>query len=54
MEIVLIGNKSDRDLERKVSYEDALRYATDNNAQYFEVSAKSGFNVNLAFESTIN
>ena len=41
--IVLVGNKKDRDNERKVSYEDAKNYAEDNHfGGYFEVSAKSG------------
>ena len=40
--IVLVGNKNDKTEERKVSYEEAKKYAEENNFEgYYEVSAKS-------------
>lgn len=48
----LIGNKSDRNEERKVKFEEATELAGDN--LYYEVSAKSGNNVSLAFEQLIS
>ena len=47
--VYLVGNKSDLDTERKVSYEDAIEYATKMGFNYFEISAKSGFNVEKMF-----
>lgn len=46
--ICLLGNKSDLINERNVAYEDAKDLAGDN--LYYEVSAKTGNNVTLAFE----
>ena len=46
--ICLLGNKADISDDRNVAYEDAKSLAEDN--LYYEVSAKSGNNVSLAFE----
>lgn len=46
--ICLLGNKSELTSERNVAYEDAKDIAGDN--LYYEVSAKTGNNVSLAFE----
>lgn len=46
--IILLGNKTD--LPRTVKREDAEKIAKENNIRYFEVSAKSGDNINEAFE----
>ena len=43
--IVLIGNKSDLDSERKVPIENGEKYAKDNNTIFFEASAKTGTNI---------
>ncbi len=48
--IVLVGNKKDRNKERKVLYEEAKKYAEDNNfGGYFEVSAKTKEGINDLF-----
>lgn len=47
----IIGNKSDKEKERVVKYEDATSVAGDN--LYYEVSAKNGNNVSLAIEQLV-
>ena len=46
--LCLLGNKADLTSDRNVAYEDAKTVADDN--LYYEVSAKTGNNVSLAFE----
>ena len=48
--IILIGNKSDLASERQVSKEEAETYAKRLGLIYIEVSAKTGHNVNIAFD----
>ena len=45
---VLVGNKCDRD-DRKVSYEEGAKLASEYKMQFFETSAKSNYNVNETF-----
>ena len=40
-----MGNKTDLESERKVSYDDGKRLAENFGISFFEVSAKSGENV---------
>ena len=48
---VLIGNKCDKNDERKVKKEQLKLYCeSHNNIPYFETSAKTAFNVEKAFE----
>jgi Ras-related protein Rab-2A len=47
--IVLVGNKADLEHKRVISYEEAKKYADENNALYIETSAKNGKNVDDAF-----
>mmetsp|Transcript_9856 Transcript_9856/g.16885 ORF Transcript_9856/g.16885 Transcript_9856/m.16885 type:complete len:190 (+) Transcript_9856:25-594(+) len=51
-ERILIGNKIDLQ-KREVSEEEAKEYATELGIEYYEVSAKTGKNVNIALESVI-
>ena len=44
----------DLDRERKVSYEEVMTYATVKEVPYFEVSAKTGFNVDLMIQLVVN
>ena len=46
--IIVVGNKAD--LERKVSNDDAMTFAKNENVSYLEVSAKNGINIELIFE----
>lgn len=47
---VLIGNKDDQVKQRQVSREDGLRFARNHSMDYIETSAKSGHNVEEAFQ----
>jgi small GTP-binding protein len=48
--LFLVGNKSDLESERVVSFEDADSLAKYYNIDYIETSAKTGMNVNFMFE----
>jgi len=61
--IVIIGNKSDLQNERKVTTEEGQKFCKEKNYEFFEVSAKEGTNLNdmlfnsvasLPFFNTIN
>jgi Ras-related protein Rab-7A len=47
---VLLGNKSDKEGERKVSDQKIKNYCQQKNLIYFETSAKDNINVDKAFE----
>ena len=50
VKIILVGNKSDLDHERTVSYDEAKKYKDENQILYFEeTSAKTGFNAKEVF-----
>ena len=49
----LVGNKSDLEEERKVTFEEAKEYADKHDLPYIETSAKEGININELFESSI-
>jgi len=50
--IYLIGNKSDLEAQRDVSYEEAKAFAEENGLIFIEASAKTGVNVEEAFLKT--
>ena len=53
--ICLIGNKSDLEGRRIVSFEEGQKFADDNNLLFFEASAKNGNNIQEMFnESATN
>ncbi len=43
--LLVVGNKVDLEIERKVSQTDAREFAEEIGASYFETSAKTGVNV---------
>ena len=49
----LVGNKSDLQHKRLVSFEDAKKFADELNIPYFETSAKERININELFDSSI-
>ena len=51
--IILVGNKVDLESERKVSREEAERYAKDLNILYTEISVKSGLGVHECFDAAL-
>lgn len=51
---LLIGNKSDLDDKRQVSYQEGKDFATSNGMQFIETSAKTASKVNEAFETLTN
>jgi len=50
--IVMIGNKVDLAEQRAVSFEEASKFADENNIIYIETSAKTGKNVEDVFLDT--
>ena len=50
IELVLIGNKSDLEKDRKVTFEEGKAYAEKNNMLFMETSAKTGANIKKVFE----
>mmetsp|Transcript_28302 Transcript_28302/g.39493 ORF Transcript_28302/g.39493 Transcript_28302/m.39493 type:complete len:211 (+) Transcript_28302:163-795(+) len=51
VDVILIGNKVDLYLERKVPFETAKIFADNSGMSYIETSAKSHFNVGKAFNT---
>ena len=47
--IILVGNKSDLEAEREVTYLEATRFAQENNLIFLECSAKSGEGIEEVF-----
>lgn len=50
IELVIVGNKTDLEDQRTVSYETAMRYSQTVGAQYVETSAKENESVTELFE----
>lgn len=54
LDLILIGNKSDLNQNRVVSMEEAIKFATDNNINYFEISAYNKKNIENVFNNAIS
>src|SRR3990167_8689677 len=52
--LVLVGNKSDIDYKRKVSFQEGEKFAREHGMSFIEVSAKTGENVDNAFKLISN
>eukprot|EP01091_Cochliopodium_minus_P008763 TRINITY_DN203_c0_g1_i1.p1 TRINITY_DN203_c0_g1~~TRINITY_DN203_c0_g1_i1.p1 ORF type:complete len:224 (-),score=52.04 TRINITY_DN203_c0_g1_i1:100-732(-) len=52
MTIMLIGNKSDLDHKRAVTFEEGQKFANENGLVFMETSAKTALNVEQAFIGT--
>ena len=53
IQIVLIGNKSDLENNRQISYDEGKNLADKNNFIFLETSAKTGKNINDIFELSV-
>ncbi|CAD8164226.1 unnamed protein product [Paramecium pentaurelia] len=49
IQIIIIGNKADLDKERTISQQAAKQFCQENEVQYIETSATTGYQVNEAF-----
>ena len=49
---VLVGNKSDLEELREVTFEQGQKYADEHEMLFFECSAKAGFNVEEIFRES--
>ena len=52
--ICLVGNKSDLEGRRAVSYEEGKKFAEDNQIMFYETSAKDGSNIIEIFNESAN
>ena len=50
--IYLIGNKSDLEEKRQVTYEEGKKFAQDNNLVFYETSALNGNNIEEIFNQS--
>lgn len=50
--LVLVGNKCDLEDKRVVPFEEGIEFAKKKGINFFETSAKSGFNIEEVFQST--
>ncbi|CCF57851.1 hypothetical protein KAFR_0D02040 [Kazachstania africana CBS 2517] len=51
--IVVIGNKSDLESERQVSFKEGEQMGCNISGPFFETSAKYGLNIDVAFQSLV-
>ena len=49
--MIAVGNKLDLEHETKIDQEETEFYFTDKNIDHFYTSAKTGFNVEEAFQT---
>ena len=54
LNIVLLANKSDLESHRQVELPSIKSFAAENKLQFFEVSCKTGANVNTALASMMS
>ena len=52
--IILIGNKSDLESQRQVTYEEGQELANNNGIKFYEASAKTGQNIEEIFSDSVN
>ena len=50
---VLVGGKVDHHDDRRIRVEECAEMALKHELDYFEISSKTGYNVNSAFDSLV-
>ena len=53
LDLVLIGNKSDLEKVRKVTEEEAIKFAQEKNMKYYETSSLTKANIQKIFEESV-
>ena len=53
VKVILVGNKTDLEKDRKVKKEDGANFAEKNNYYFRETSCETNYNVSDAFETII-
>jgi small GTP-binding protein len=51
--IILVGNKSDNNNNREITFDEGKEYAKNNNFLFYETNVINGENINEIFEKTI-
>jgi len=51
--MILIGNKIDKEKERKISIEESIKFSKEKNIPYFEISAKTNEGIEEMFDYVI-
>ena len=51
--LVLVGNKTDLEDKRQITYEEGEEFANRNNMQFFETSALNGNNIDKLFNDSV-
>ena len=51
--LVLVGNKTDLEYKRQITYEEGEEFANRNNMQFFDTSAVNGNNIDKLFNDTV-
>ena len=51
--MILIGNKIDKEKERKISIEESIKFSKEKNIPYFEISAKTNEGIKEMFDYVI-
>jgi small GTP-binding protein len=52
--IHICGNKSDLEEEREIGYDELRRFASENDLEYSETTARSGSGIDSMFETVLN
>ena len=54
LQLILIGNKSDLEKERKVKKEEVIQFAEEKCMKYYETSALNKENIQKIFDDSVN
>ena len=54
LSIIIVGNKSDLNIKRAITIEEAEEFCNKNNLKYFDISVKDNINIKESFNYLIN